>query len=365
MTEALLTLLRVGLWEKSNENDLPALQACDLSGANLNDNSFMSLVWGEVLKLAEEQSVVGLVTAGLEKLPMGILPLTEKLKFAGRCQLIEQRNVVMNCLVAELWLRLKDAGIKVLLVKGQGVSQCYERSLWRKSGDVDFLVDKDNYKRTIGILKPIADNSFSGGEYSKEFCLNIDAFLIEVHGSLRTGLSSRIDKEVDAVQKDTFANGRYRVWHNGETDVLLPAPNNDVFFVFTHFIKHFYKEGMHLRQLCDWCRLMWVFRKEIDSVLLEKRLQRAGLMYEWKSFSALAVSTLGMPIKAMPLYEDNECWHKKGQQIMNIIMNNNGSNKMVYTFRLVTVFPWKTICYLPSILLNVNRLKIKERLRHK
>lgn len=88
--EAFFALLRAGLWVEVNENE------------HLNKHLFLGLDWGEVQKLAEEQSVVGLVTAGLENLPTCILPLTEKLKFVGMCQLIEQRNQAMNRFVAEL-----------------------------------------------------------------------------------------------------------------------------------------------------------------------------------------------------------------------------------------------------------------------
>lgn len=348
--EAFLALVRAGLWGKTNDNE------------NQNENLFEGLDWGEIQELAEVQSVVGLVAAGFERLTAYSLPLTEKLTLLGKCQLIEQRNVVINHLIAELWLRLSKAGIKVLLVKGQGLAQCYERPLWRKSGDVDFLVDEANYWKAVEILKPVAENSFTGGDYSKEYGFNIGAFLVEVHGSLRTGLSSRIDKEVDAVQKDTFANGRFRVWHNGVTDVLLPDPNDDVFFVFTHFIKHFYKEGMNLRQVCDWCRLLWTYRKEIDVTLLENRLRKAGLMSEWKSFAALVVESLGMPVEAMPLYDADERWQKKGEAVLRFILKGSKPNKVKDTLAIAKIFPWNTLCFAPSIFLYVNRLKVKERL---
>lgn len=175
-------------------------------------------------------------------------------------------------------------------------------------------------------------------------------------------LSSRIDKEVDAVQKDTFANGRFMVWHNGVTDVLLPDPNDDVFFVFTHFIKHFYKEGMNLRQVCDWCRLLWTYRKEIDVTLLEHRLQRAGLMSEWKTFAALTVDSLGMPEEAMPLYDADKRWQEKGEAVLRFILKGSKPNKVKDTLAIAKIFPWNTLCFAPSIFLNVNRLKVKERL---
>lgn len=359
-TEAFMAIVKAGLW--GNANDLPALQACDQSGANVNLNLFEGMDWGEVLRLAEEQSVVGLVNAGLEKSPTGFVPLTEKLTLLGKCQLIEQRNVAMNRIIDDLMMKLHETGIKAVLVKGQGVAQCYERPLWRASGDVDLLFDRKDYKRATEVFLPLASSHKRDERYSRHLGLTIDSWYIEIHGSLRTGLSSRVDKVVDEVQEDTFKYNRFRVWHNGKAEVLLPAQDNDVFFVFTHFIKHLYKEKMSLRQICDWCRLLWVYRNEIDSALLKKRLRKAGLIGEWKAFAALAVDALGMPVVAMPLYDAGMVWHKKGEFLLKFIMNNNRPNKQERTTSIAKIFPWNTTCFLPSILFNVNRLKVKERI---
>lgn len=83
-----------------------------------------------------------------------------------------------------------------------------------------------------------------------------------------------------------------RAWKNGDGWVMLPSANNDVVFVFTHFLKHFYKGGIGLRQICDWCRLLWTFREELDVAVLEGRLKRTGLVSEWKA-ARLRWSILG------------------------------------------------------------------------
>lgn len=165
---------------------------------------------------------------------------------------------------------------------------------------------------------------------------------------------------VDEVQKDVFYGGNVRSWMKGKTTVFLPSPDNDVFFVFSHFVKHFYKEGMNLRQVCDWCRLLWTFRDKIDVALLEKRLKRAGLTSEWKAFASLAVDCLGMPVEAMPFYDSR--FKVKGERLVEFILRGYSGNKVKDTYRLIKLFPWKTILYMPSIFLNVNVLKIKERL---
>ena len=343
--EAFLALVRAGLWNE--EVRLESVDNIDFAG---------------IRRMAEDQSVVGLVTAGLEKLPAGKLPLTEKLKFAGLCQLIEQRNEAMNLLSKVLLKKLQEVGIRVLLVKGQGLAQCYENPLWRASGDIDLLFNGNDFNKAVDLLKPLAQNSKPERKYSKEIGFYLGDILLELHGTLRTGLSSRIDKTVDAVQEDTFKNNNIRVWHNGETSMLLPSSDNDVFFVFTHFIKHFYKEGMKLRQICDWCRVLWTYKQEIDSTLLTERLCNAGLMSEWKVFAALSVGYLGMPIEAMPLYDGDIHLHKKGEKVLGFILKNGKTNKLKTTMAIARVFPYNTLCFAPSIFMDVNRMKIKERL---
>ena len=56
--KAFLALLRAGLWEQVNDN------------VNDNENFVdrLSVNWADVIRLAEEQSVVGIVAAGVERL---------------------------------------------------------------------------------------------------------------------------------------------------------------------------------------------------------------------------------------------------------------------------------------------------------
>lgn len=311
------TLLKLGLWENINVNK------------SLNENLFEGLDWGEVQKLAEEQSVVGLVAAGAGKIPTDLLPLVEKLTLLGKCQLIEQRNIEMNAFVADLVQSVCVAGIEAVLVKGQGVAQCYENPLWRVCGDVDFLLSDDNYEKAKQFLLPLATNISKEGDYSKHLGMTINSWSVELHGYLRCGLSKRIDRVLDEIRQDVFSGGNVRPWMNGNTQVSLPSVDNDAVYIFTHILNHFYKGGIGLRQICDWCRLLWTYRNEIDFAKLEKRLHEMRLVTEWKAFGAFAVESLGMPFEAMPLYDLSPKWKHKAQRIEGFIMmsGNFGHNR--------------------------------------
>ena len=343
--DAFIALLRAGLWEKD---------------ALLSVNN--KIDYNVVLRFAEQQSVVGLVAAGIEHIKDKKVPQEIVLQFVGQAIQLEQRNQAMNAFISGLVAKMRNSEIYTLLVKGQGVAQRYERPLWRVSGDVDFLLSNSNYKKAKNFLLPLSSRNKHEERYSQHLGMTIEGWYVEIHGSLRTGLSTRVDKTIDEVQNDVFYGGNVRSWNNDGTTIFLPAPDNDVFFVFTHFIKHFYKEGMNLRQICDWCRLLWTYRYDVKPDVLEERLRKAGLMEEWKAFATLAVDYLGMPKEAMPLNDESKRWSKKAKNILNLIVWDYRQQVVRDTWKIAKIFPWHTLKFLPAIIFNVNVLKIKERL---
>ena len=165
-----------------------------------------------------------------------------------------------------------------------------------------------------------------------------------------------------------------RSWMNEKTQVFLLATENEAFYVFTHILQHFYKGGIGLRQICDWCRLLYTYRDSINLDLLEQRIRRAGLMTEWKAMGALAIDYLGMPVEAMPFYSDSAKWKKKAKRIMAFVMmsgnfgHNRDSSYMKYPYlvrkcfsmgrrtgdllRHARIFPLDSLCFFPRIIIN-------------
>ena len=329
---------------------------------NTDSTFFFDVDWGDVYRLAERQGVIGFIADAIDRFKIHVpefkIPQEWALQFIAATLQIEQRNRAMNGFVAELTelMRMKD--IYAVLVKGQGVGQCYEKPLWRPSGDVDLLLSEENYRKAKTLMLQMLSGSKHEERYSKHLGMNIGEWYVEIHGSLRTGLSAKVDRMVDSVQKSVFNGGNIRSWQNGKTQVFLPAPTEDVFLIFTHFIKHFYKEGMSLRQVCDWCRLMWTFRDALDEEKLKAWIRKSGLKGEWIAFATLAVEYLGMPKTAVPNFGSN--LSARAERLVEFILSES-HGKVKDTWQIAKIFPWHTVKFLPSIFLNVNRLKIKER----
>ena len=356
--EIFFTLLRAGLWEISTRL-IP----------------FEPLDFDALFTMAEDQSVVGLLAAGLEHVEDRKISKKEALPFVTEVYSLENRNASMNSFIGEIVEMMRNVRINPLLIKGQGVAQCYERPQWRASGDIDFLLENEKYTLAKKCLLPLAESSQHERVSSKHFGMKIDSWTVELHGTLHCRLSSRMDRVIDAIQEDTFTNGNVRPWRNGEMDVFLPGPNNDVIFIFSHILKHFYKGGIGLRQICDWCRLLWTYRDSIDVDLLKRRLRLMGLTGEWKAFAAYSVVYLGMPTEAMPLFDLRAKWLRKAKRIQRFILRSGNfghkrdmgyyekypylvrktvslGRRLGDLWRHAFIFPWDSVRFLPGIVFN-------------
>ena len=310
--QAFFALVQAGLWEK-NVRLLP----------------FGNIDFMAIYRLAEEQSVIGLVAAGLEHVIDVKVPKEEALMFVGNALQLEQRNIAMNEFVAELFEKLNKVQLNALLIKGQGIAQYYERPLWRAAGDVDLLIDESKYENGKICLAQYGTIADEEDITRKHIGYSINIWLVELHGSFKTDCWERLDRQIDSIQEDTFKLENIRLWDNNGTEIPMPSIDNDVIFVFTHILQHFFKGGIGLRQVCDLSRFLYLNGGNIDTPTLMFRLCNMGLMSEWKAFGAVAVDYLGMPAVNWPFYSSKKKWKRKAARIVRIIIEtgNFGHNR--------------------------------------
>lgn len=352
--QAFLALVKAGLWERD---------ACLLPYGKID--------FQEVYRLAQEQTVVGLVAAGLEYVE-DVKPSKDMLlTLVGEALQLEQRNTAMNNFIGNIVEKMRNSNIYALLVKGQGIAQCYERPLWRACGDVDFFLSNNNYYKAKEFLTPLASKIDEENPVRRHLGMTIDEWAVELHATLRGCLWKSLDNVLDEVQEEVFCGGAVRTWMNDNIQVFLPRADEDVIFVFSHILQHFFQGGIGLRQICDLCRLIWSYKESIDKQLLESRLRKMGVMSEWHSFAYLAVNTLGMPGEAMPFYSPTRKWERKANKALTFILEtgNFGHNRdysyqskypsfirrlitfgrqMIDSFAIMRIFPkdaFVSLCY--------------------
>ena len=98
--QAFFELLRAGLWEQ--EVRLSQLEKIE---------------YDKVLNIAEEQSVIGLIAAGLEHVVDVIIPSEVIFQFVGQTLQLEKQNLAMNEFAASLIDKLRKEDVYAILVK--------------------------------------------------------------------------------------------------------------------------------------------------------------------------------------------------------------------------------------------------------
>ena len=112
--KAFFALLKSGLWEQSVKL-LP----------------YEPLNFDALYQLADDQSVVGLLAAGLEHVEDRKVTKPEAVAFLKKVFSLETRNIAMNSFIEDMVLKTRQAGLIFLLVKGQGLRETAMASVWR------------------------------------------------------------------------------------------------------------------------------------------------------------------------------------------------------------------------------------------
>lgn len=234
--KAFFSLLQSGLWDYENR---------EISIFPLTDTE-----WKVLYRLSREQTVTGLIFAGIQKLPENVQPKENLLvRWIAAVDAIERSNLKMNSVLIELSEMFKKNGINHVLLKGQGIATLYKDPLLRECGDIDFYfpTEKDFtgaknciHRERIGIESK-ADGSifyFWKGVKIEHHKRMFDLF---------TSRSIRYSKELET------RYGMRLITLSGNNDVLIdiPHPVLNIIQQSTHILKHAFGLGIGLRQFCD------------------------------------------------------------------------------------------------------------------
>lgn len=286
------SLLRAGLWGEADPG----------TDYSLTD-------WKSVFGLAKEQTVVGLVADGISVVKRSGIPLNVAAEVSEKLMVqtigIERSNARLNKVVAEMAGIFRENGIRYCLVKGQGTALNYPRPEHRSPGDIDILLDDENYRRASEILAPKADKLFPEDPDKKHFGMLFHGGVdVELHGTAHAGFGKKFNDAIDSMQAELFARKDFRSWDCLGENVTLPSVDFDAMYIFTHFVHHFYHSGLGLRQICDWTMHLHRFASEIDRDWIQRYLDDLDLNREWKAFGFIAVNLLGLPREEMPFYDE-------------------------------------------------------------
>lgn len=282
----LLSLLRSALWDTAPE-PVPA-----------------DVDWAEVMKLASRQTVTGLVADAVVRLPESSRPDADTMR---RLQMMRVANIrshaLLNAKLAEVLKLFRAAGIRPVLLKGQGLAANYPDPTARQCGDLDIYVGDEAYDKACTLAVEKYGVHEEDSESIKHYHLNSAGVDIEIHRLAESLPGISADRKYQKWTLHHLQQSELRKLDIGGVEVEVPPVAFDAVYILNHTWHHFINGGIGLRQVCDWVLYLHRFHKQIDAACLRKDLKDFGLETVWKRFSYIAVNHLGLPPDECPLYE--------------------------------------------------------------
>ena len=263
--KAFFELLRAGLWGHVPEQAF-----------------FMDLKpddWRQILGMAQKQAVLGLIYAGVSRLPKPLMPKQQTvLRLYGLAEQIRRKNREIAAITREICGWFEEAGLEPIVLKGQSVGAFYADPELRQSGDLDLFFHRD-YERVVPIVQVRG--------ISVELDTHHDTFVYQ-------GIVVELHREpCDLVRKSrVHYEPAFQNW--GEEGMRVLEPTGNAFLILMHAALHFMASGLGLRQFCDWAVLLQhvVRQKEWNEVIKLMEEQGAGCFA--REFTVLAVEILGV-----------------------------------------------------------------------
>lgn len=229
--------------------------------------------WRELYAMAKKQSLVGVCFVGLQWLQSQHQCPPEKLylQWMGMAAKIQQRNEVMNHAVVEAYQKLKEAGFKSCVMKGQSLLRFYPESLrsLRQSGDIDVLVDKTDVE-VLSYAWPIMGEVFDWSYKHVHLDLQLESY-IDLHYRCAMSRNLLRNARIQAWCKELKRGGFE--YHDSLGYATLRNEDN-VVFLLLHLLWHFLFEGIGMRQVVDY---YFVLHTVYDRSNVTERLEEFGL----------------------------------------------------------------------------------------
>ena len=299
VTCALMALLGEALGLKFQAQNLAKLNfpTGHFEGEKLDGKSFEGVDWMMVYRLAVRQDVVAIAWEGLQRLmkdgrlTKGVLPLEVKIPWAMAVEQAKKRYEHQRGVIKKLARFYNSHSIKMMILKGYGLSLCYPQPECRQCSDVDIWLFGEQ-ERGDDLLRKEHNVAIDENKHHHTV-FQVDRMLIENHYDFINVQSHLSNREVERLlQKAAHENSRSMMVD--DVEVWLPSAEFHALFLLRHSAMHFAAQYIDLRHLLDWVLFVKAHHAEVDWRALRKVCVEQNMHRFLNVMNTLAVDILGV-----------------------------------------------------------------------
>lgn len=295
----LFSLLRMALFER--EEDLSIFKG-------MSDND-----WKEIYSVALEQGVLAFAYDGATYLYEEIQPSIEiKIQWAYNIAYIEKIFAKQQRTAQRFVKALTPYEIKPVILKGLSNASLFNNPAHRQAGDIDIHLMGDYAK---------------GNKIAKSMGLKVryDFF---VHSEFKMN-GINIENHLFFVNPFVNATGKYvqDVLSAVSAESLLPHPIIDgaymlpheesALFLIRHSSWHYAREGIKLRDICDWAMFLYKCGDTMDCTKVLKLLTESGL----DRYAAIMTHIATQHLRLIPQLKFDTDYSDLAQRVKNDILS--------------------------------------------
>ena len=269
------------------EGNLLLCLLCNASGRKSECNIDSDIAWDVLLELADLQGVSAIIADAVENVGVQ-LPRKAKIELAGRVLMHEQQYQQHVEIMTQLAKLYAEAGFRMMILKGWGLSLDYPVPSHRPTGDLDIWLF-GNQKEADKYLASKNISIDNGHHHHSVFYIN--DVMVENHYDFINIHVHRSNRNVETKLKE-LAN-EYSVETINGVDVYLPTANFNSVFLLSHTASHFASTGMSLRNLLDWGFFMKKHGAEIDWEWYVPYVKQRGMWPFFTILNSICVNRLG------------------------------------------------------------------------
>ncbi len=291
-------LLRIGLGTaKADEGNLVGFDAFSTDAG----------AWERLFKMGCEQGVAAIQFDGLQKLigegglPSHLQPSREvKMKWFGHTVQVERNHAQHENMITRLGSFYASHDIRMMLLKGYGLSLLYPVPAHRPCGDVDIWLFGEQ-KRADKLLYEELGVKIDE-DHHMHTVFHIDGVMVENHYDFLNAESHLSNREVERELHKLLKIGCEKI-SVGKSEVYIPPVDFNALFLLRHAAGHFASAEIAIRHVTDWALFVLRHHKDINWDFLEKMARKQNMHLFLHCLNGICIDYLGLSPEVFPDFE--------------------------------------------------------------
>lgn len=260
--------------------------------------------WEVIETLAKKQGLTAIILDGINQLKSEQMPPKDLLlNWIGNVmQSYECRYADYEKAIVELAHFYSENGIKMMVLKGYGLSKNYPAPNHRPCGDID-IWNFGGHEEADALIEERFKIHIDKRELHHT-CFNWKGYLVENHYDFLIVQTIKTNALLEPILKELAMDESKSIEVDG-VKIYIPSPNLNALFLLRHMLMHFVAIGITIRHLLDWGFFWEKFGQDVDYEWLLDILSKYKMDTFFNIINAICVEELGFNYGAFPKIQYN------------------------------------------------------------